>query len=139
MTDNRVLLSENGIESVMVSRSDGLAVSAIRKMGLPQIILSTETNGVVAARAAKLRIPVLQGLESKETTLAHYAEGNGIALAGAVYIGNDVNDLEAMRLVGYPIAPWDADERVKKIAFHVTKARGGEGVVREFYETFLAN
>ena len=137
MTDNRVLVSATGQEFVSVNRSDGLAVSAIRKLKIPQIILSTETDGVVSARAAKLRIPAIHGLEAKEITLAEYAKGAGHSLARTVYIGNDVNDLAAMRLVGYPIAPADGDERVKKIAFHVTRAKGGEGVLREFYETFL--
>ena len=54
MTDNRVLVDQDGREAVMVNRGDGLAVAAFKRLGLAQMILSTETNPVVAARAAKL-------------------------------------------------------------------------------------
>jgi YrbI family 3-deoxy-D-manno-octulosonate 8-phosphate phosphatase len=137
MTDNRVLVSQDGAEAVWVNRSDGLAVAAIRATGLPQIILSTETNPVVAARAAKLRIPVLQGLDDKAQALTSYATENNFDLARTVFIGNDVNDLAAMALVAYPMAPAEAHPRVQSIAFHVTQAAGGNGAIREFYETFL--
>lgn len=135
MTDNRVYLREDGLESVTVNRGDGLAVAALKKLGVPQLILSTEKNRVVAARADKLKIPVLHGIDDKDTALAAYAKDNGLALANTVYIGNDTNDLAAMRLVGYPVAPADAHASVRALAVLVTAARGGEGVVREFYDT----
>jgi len=46
MTDNRVMVSEDGMESVMVSRADGLGINMIKEIGMPQMILSTETNPV---------------------------------------------------------------------------------------------
>jgi YrbI family 3-deoxy-D-manno-octulosonate 8-phosphate phosphatase len=137
MTDNRVLVDQDGREAVWVNRSDGMAVAAMRRIGVPQVIMSTETNPVVAARGAKLRIPVLQGLDDKAAALADYAGRNGFDLATTVFIGNDVNDLEAMRLVGLPVAPADAHPTIRELAVFVTLARGGEGVVREFFETFL--
>ena len=137
MTDNRALIGSDGGEWVWVNRSDGMAVATMRKMGLKQIILSTETNPVVAARAAKLDIPVLQGLGDKASSLARYAAEHGHDLARSVFIGNDVNDLAAMRLVGHPIAPAPRDARRRALAVFVTAARGGEGVVREFFESFL--
>lgn len=137
MTDNRALIDGDGGEWVWVNRSDGLAVAAMRKLGLNQIILSTETHKVVSARAAKLGIPVLQGLDDKADALARFAAERGLDLARSVFIGNDVNDLDAMRLVGYPVAPADAHPTVRALAVFVTTARGGEGVVREFFESFL--
>jgi 3-deoxy-D-manno-octulosonate 8-phosphate phosphatase (KDO 8-P phosphatase) len=139
MTDNRVLVDETGREAVMVNRSDGLAVSMMRALGIPQVILSTETNPVVAARAGKLRLPVVQGLADKVPALEGYAAEHGYDLAATVYIGNDMNDLEAMRRVGMPIAPADAHPLIRALAVFVTRARGGEGVVREFYESFLCD
>lgn len=137
MTDNRVLVDETGREAVFVNRADGMAVSALRKMGVPQIIMSTETNPVVAARAAKLQIPVLQGLEEKSVVLARYLDDNGFDPARTVFIGNDLNDLSAMRLVGIPVAPADAHSTIRSLACFVTTARGGEGVIRDFVENFL--
>lgn len=134
MTDNRVLVTEDGREAVLVNRGDGLAVSALKKSGVRQVILSTESNPVVAARGRKLGIPVIQGLSDKAAALREYAQKEGVDLARAVYIGNDVNDLAAMRLVGFAIAPADAHDSVKATAAFVTSACGGEGVIREFLD-----
>ncbi len=137
MTDNRVLVDETGREAVMVNRADGMAVAALRKLDIPQIILSTETNPVVAARARKLQIPVLQGLEEKGAVLTSYLAENGHDPAHTVFIGNDLNDLTAMRQVGLPIAPADAHPTIRSLAVFVTAARGGEGVIRDFLENYL--
>lgn len=138
MTDNRVLVLEDGTEAVSVNRADGLAVAAIREMGVRQVIISTEENRVVSTRARKLGIPVLQGISDKRAALEAFARENGCSLDRTVFIGNDVNDLEAMRAVGHPVAPADAHPSVRDLAVHVTRARGGEGVVREFFEHFFA-
>ena len=61
MTDNKVYIDQNGIEMVQVNRADGLGIAELKKMGYKQIILSTEKNSVVAARANKLGIGYLQG------------------------------------------------------------------------------
>ena len=76
ITDNRVMVSEDGMESVIVSRADGLGVNIIKEMEIPQMILSTETNPVVSLRAKKLGIPVLQGVDDKMTVLLNYCKSN---------------------------------------------------------------
>lgn len=134
MTDNKVLLSEDGKESVVVNRSDGLAVSLIKKQGILQVIISTEKNKVVIARANKLKIPVLNGIDNKKDALGDYCKKKGIDLKCVVYIGNDLNDLEAMRIVGFPICPGDAHVEIKRISKIIMCARGGCGVVREFFD-----
>ena len=137
MTDNRVLVLQDGTEAVFVNRSDGWGIGQLRKAGLRQIILSTETNPVVSARAKKLQIEVLQGRDDKERDLSNYCQSQGIDLAKVLFVGNDVNDLDAMRLVGYPVAPADAHPHVLAIAKYVTQARGGEGVIKELSEWLL--
>jgi 3-deoxy-D-manno-octulosonate 8-phosphate phosphatase KdsC-like HAD superfamily phosphatase len=69
MTDNCVLVGEDGKESVFCNRSDGLAVAIIKGRGIPQVIISTETSKIIAARAAKLDIPVIQGVRDKKETI----------------------------------------------------------------------
>lgn len=133
MTNDKVIVSEDGKESVMVNRGDGLAVSMIRNIGIPQLILSTETNKIVKARAKKLSVPVLSGIADKKKALRRYCHRNNIDLKKVVFVGNDINDIDAMRIVGYPITPKDAHKTVKKNAKLITKAKGGEGVVRELY------
>jgi YrbI family 3-deoxy-D-manno-octulosonate 8-phosphate phosphatase len=135
MTDNTAIVLEDGVEGVRVNRADGLAVAALKRKGIAQLIISTEANRAVAARASKLGIPALQGVADKRAALETYAAENGIALNQTAYVGNDVNDLAAMKIVAHPIAPADAHPCVKNIAVLVTRARGGEGVVRELYET----
>lgn len=131
LTDNKVLLREDGVESVVVNRSDGLAIGMIKDMGIKQIILSKEKNKVVEVRANKLGIPVLKGIDNKKEALIGYCKGNGIPLESVVYIGNDINDVELMKIVGYPVCPSDAYEEVKKIVKIVLEASGGAGVVRD--------
>lgn len=134
MTDNRVLLGENGRESVWVNRADGLGITMIREMGIPQLILSTETNSVVGARARKVKLPVIQGVRDKRFQLETYCRENKVKPAKTVYVGNDVNDLDAMRFVGFPVAPADANPSVLRAAAMVLKTRGGYGVIRELAE-----
>jgi YrbI family 3-deoxy-D-manno-octulosonate 8-phosphate phosphatase len=138
MTDNRVLVLQDGTEAIFANRADGWGISQLRKAGFRQIILSTETNPVVSARAIRLQIKVLQGSSDKARDLAEYCKSHGIDLAKVLYVGNDVNDLDAMRLVGYPVAPADAHPKVLAIAKHVTQARGGEGVIKEISEILLS-
>lgn len=130
MTDNKVILREDGLESVIVNRADGLAVEIIKGMGIKQIILSKEKNRVVGSRAKKLGIPVVQGIDDKKILMSFCGE-NKIMLDDVIYIGNDLNDIEVMKVVGYPLCPLDACEEVKDISKLVLGARGGDGVVRD--------
>jgi YrbI family 3-deoxy-D-manno-octulosonate 8-phosphate phosphatase len=131
MTDNRVIVGAGGRESVVCNRSDGLAVSTIKQWGIPQAIISTEKNKVVASRAAKLGIPCIYGVVNKRETVLQYCEELNVRPEETLYIGNDVNDLEAMLAVGYPVCPNDAYKEIKKIAKLVLPVGGGSGVIRE--------
>lgn len=137
MTDNRVLLDYQGGEFVSCTRADGLGVDILRSMSLPQVILSTETNPVVSARGKKLQLPVLQGLVDKRQTLIDYCAEQGFELGRVLYVGNDINDLAAMQVVGYPVCPSDAHPDIRNLAFWVLAARGGEGVVREIADRLM--
>ena len=143
MTDNRVLVTEQGIEAVFCNRSDGLAIAEFRRLGIHQAIISTETNPVVARRAEKLQIPVIHKLDSsgtdKGSVLRAYAEKNGINLTHSIFIGNDINDLPALKLVGYPCCPADAEDEVKAVCGWISKKAGGYGVVRNLYGELMAN
>lgn len=131
MTDNRVLIDENGKESVYVSRADGQAIHILRSLGIELVIMSSETNGVVGKRAQKLGVEYIQSIHDKAQCLKDYCEERNIMLCNVAYIGNDVNDYEAMNLAGFKIAPQDAYKEVKQIADYITKVNGGYGVIRE--------
>lgn len=137
LTDNKVLVFTDGREAVFCNRADGLAIGLIKDRGVKQVIISTEENKVVEARANKLQIEVLYGVKDKKTALVNYCLNHKFDLKKVLYIGNDVNDLEAMRIVGYPIAPADANTKIKKLARVVVSTKGGDGVVRDLWENIL--
>jgi len=134
MTDNRVLVREDGKEAVFVNRSDGLAVQKIKQMGIRQVIVSTEKNSVVGIRAQKLGLSVIQAIDDKRAVVEKYLADNKIDPKETIFVGNDINDKEAMLLVGWPIAPANAHPDIKKIARRTLNARGGYGAVREMLD-----
>ena len=138
-TDDTATVDSDGLESVRVSREDGMGVALLRRAGIPMLILSTEQNPVVARRAEKLRVPVLHGIDDKATALRAWAEDNGIPLSDIAYVGNDVNDLGPLGIVGWPIAVANAHPQVLAVARVVLTRRGGEGAVREVAERMLRN
>lgn len=131
MTDNRVMIDENGKESVYVSRADGQGINMLRSLGVELAILSTEINEVVRKRADKLKVECIHGVGDKVECMERFCMEKDIPLNRVAYIGNDVNDYDAMLLAGIKIVPNDAYEEVKSIADYVTEAKGGYGVVRE--------
>ncbi|MEU1373818.1 acylneuraminate cytidylyltransferase [Streptomyces triculaminicus] len=136
-TDDRVLIDADGREIVAVHRGDGLGVAALRRAGLELLILSTETNPVVAARGRKLGIPVVHGSERKDAALKQWCGEHGIDPQRVLYAGNDVNDLPCFGLVGWPVAVAGAHGPVRAAARAVTAAPGGSGAVREIASWLL--
>lgn len=131
MTDNAVYVSQDGTEMVRCDRGDGMGVTRLHRIGLEMMILSTEVNPVVSARARKLKLSCIQECENKSELLRQTAEQKGIALEDIAFVGNDINDLECLRLVGVPIVVQDAHPSVIPYAKYRTLARGGNGAVRE--------
>lgn len=137
-TDDAAYVTQDGTESVRVHRGDGMGVSLLRRAGVPMLILSTETNPVVAARGRKLGVDVLHGARDKATALRDWCAANGLDPARVAYVGNDVNDLPALTLVGWPVATADAHPRVQDVARVVLTRPGGHGAVREACDRVLA-
>jgi N-acylneuraminate cytidylyltransferase len=137
-TDDTARVDENGVESVTVSRSDGMGVALLRARGIPFLILSTEANPVVTARARKLGVDVRQASSDKASALREWAAAQGIALSRVAYLGNDVNDLPCLQLVGWPVAVPDAHPLVLSAARLVLDRPGGRGAVRDLAERVIA-
>ncbi|MDX6349129.1 MAG: hypothetical protein QOF84_3919 [Streptomyces sp.] len=130
-TDDRVWIDQAGRETVAVHRGDGLGIAALRRAGLKILILSTETNPVVAARARKLSIPVLHGIDRKDLALKKWCDEQGVDPQRVLYAGNDVNDLPCFNIVGWPVAVADAQPEARAAARTTTTKNGGHGAVRE--------
>lgn len=137
MTDNRVYVDENGKEGVFVSRADGQGINLLQKAGYRMIILSTDKNPVVEVRGKKLGIDVIHGVDDKSIVLKKYCEMNQISTNEVLYIGNDVNDIAAMKLSGFSCVPKDAEPEAKENADMIIDKNGGYGVVRELARIIL--
>jgi 3-deoxy-D-manno-octulosonate 8-phosphate phosphatase (KDO 8-P phosphatase) len=137
LTDNLVYLDQNEVESVSCSRADGLAFDILRKLNKSVYILSTEKNNVVSARARKLGVPVIQSIKNKEDALRGLVSREGYQLENVLYVGNDLNDYNAMMISGYSVCPADSHLRIKSISDFVLNTNGGKGVVRELLEDML--
>lgn len=136
-TPDTAYLDETGRESVRVSRSDGLGISQLRAAGIPMLILSKERNPVVTARARKLGVEVVQGVDDKALVVRCWLAQHHITPERAGYVGNDVNDLPAMQAVGWPVAVRDARPEVQAAARLVLTRSGGQGAVRELCDLVL--
>ena len=134
MTNNKVFIDQNGNEMVEVNRSDGLGIAEIKKLGIKQMILSTETNPVVSSRAEKLGIKCMQGIENKKEALTEYCMKHNIQLMDVAFVGNDINDKEVMEIAGVTFCPSDAHKSIITISDHILNTKGGDGVIRELLD-----
>jgi 3-deoxy-D-manno-octulosonate 8-phosphate phosphatase (KDO 8-P phosphatase) len=131
-TDNRVWTNDRGEESIASWRGDALGLRRLDEVGVEYLILSTEVNEAVGARARKIRATCLQAVEDKLPVLEEEASRRGVALEDTAYLGNDVNDASCLGAVGLPVVPADAWPEVVPLARLVLTRDGGHGCVREF-------
>ena len=130
-TDNKVLLCEDGKESVICSREDGMGIGLLEKIGLLKFIISSEVNPVVSTRAIKLQIPCEQAVKNKAQVIQKICKKNQITAKNIIYVGNDINDIDAFAIAGISIAVNDSHNDVFQHVDYVTKKNGGNGAVRE--------
>lgn len=131
LTDNHVYVSDDGREYVRCTRSDGIGLQKLRNHGIELLVVSTEKNPVVSKRCEKLKLRCFQDIGSKADFLRGYTKKKNINLENIAFVGNDENDLEVLKIVGFPFVVNDAYPAVKKYAKYVTKKPGGEGAIRE--------
>jgi 3-deoxy-D-manno-octulosonate 8-phosphate phosphatase (KDO 8-P phosphatase) len=131
-SDNRVWTNERGEESVACWRGDSLGLRRLDEVGVDYFVITQELNEAVPARARKIRIECIGGVEDKLTVLREQAARRGVALEETAYVGNDVNDAECLAAVGVPAVPSDAWHEVVPLARVVLTRPGGRGCVREF-------
>lgn len=138
MTDDKVLIDQDGRESVRCSRSDGYGIALLKKKTRVQaMILSREVNPVVSARARKLDIEVFQSVLHKDEALQTLIAERKLKPEEIIYIGNDLNDLAVLPYVGYFACPSDAHPDVCRQADLTLQHAGGKGAVREVVEIIL--
>lgn len=146
-TDNFVLTASNGMEFVRTSRSDSLGLALFRKflesnkLKIKLLIVSTEENPVVQARAEKLNLECHLGVSNKAHHISLLLGDGGqknLSWSGVLFLGNDVNDTEAMQKAGFSFAPNNAHVDAKLIATKVFDSNGGDGFVRDALEFLVS-
>ena len=135
-TDNMVFVLQDGSEAVRCFRSDGIGLQKLKKMGIETVIISTEANPVVSARARKLKIRCIQDCQDKLAVLKDIVQEKNLTLGEVAFVGNDINDLPCLASVALPIVVQDAYQDVISIALYQTRRPGGHGAVREICDLF---
>ena len=138
LTDAGMYYSESGDEWKKFNTRDGMGIKLLQRAGLITAIVTQERTRLVARRAEKLAIPELhQGVLDKLSVIRDMAERHGISLRHIAYVGDDVNDLEALNAVGFSATPADGLPQVRKVVDYICRLKGGEGAVRELAEMIL--
>ena len=139
LTDGGMYYSESGDELKKFNTRDGMGIKLLQRAGLITALITMEETKLVMRRAEKLAIPeVHQGARDKPAVLRALAARHGLTLEEMAYIGDDVNDLEALKAVGFSAAPADGHPSVLKAVRYVCQKKGGEGAVREVVDLILA-
>ena len=138
MTDNRALVTSDGQEAVFCDRGDGLGIERLVRSGIPVLVLSSEVDRVVEARCAKLKLPCLQGIADKWAVLGAYLAEKSYRPEDVIYVGNDMNDVECLKRVGWGVVVSDAHREARRAARIVLRNQGGHGAVRELCDLILA-
>ncbi|MFY0691454.1 MAG: acylneuraminate cytidylyltransferase [Paracoccaceae bacterium] len=130
-SDDLVHTDQSGRESVTTSRADGLGLGRLRARGRHALlILSKEKNAVVRARAKKLAIPVMSGIDDKEAALRDWLNAQSLEWRDVLFVGNDINDAAVMARAGLSACPSDARPEIAAQASWILPARGGHGALR---------
>ncbi len=138
ITDNRVIVLEDGREGVLANRSDGWGIAQLKRKGIPLLVLSSEENPVVQARCRKLGVECIHGVRDKLQVLKKWVHSRGWDPAHVIYVGNDVNDVPCLQWVGCGVAVQDAHPEAKQAASLILEKPGGRGAVRELADLILA-
>ena len=115
----------------MCDRSDGLGIKLIKEMGIEIHILSTETNKVVSERSKKLGVECFQSCPDKLKFLKQFCKDNKISSSQIGFVGNDINDKEAIEFSEISFCPSDSDPAILSLSDYVLTSKGGKGVAKE--------
>lgn len=138
LTDGGMYYSEAGDELKKFNTRDGMGFALLKKKGIITGIITSETATLNKRRAEKLQLDILEvGCKDKKAAIIALSEKYKIPLENIAYIGDDINDLEAIKVVGYGCCPANALEMVRKSARYVASVNGGDGVIREIAEKIL--
>ncbi len=138
LTDSGMYYSENGDELKKFNTHDGMGFKLLKDRGILTGIITGEDVILNKRRAEKLNVDFyISGCKDKVAEVKRICNKNSISLDNVVYIGDDINDIEVIKSVGWGCAPADAIPQVRKVARIVTEAEGGKGVIREIVDMII--
>ena len=140
LTDTGVYFSEKGEELKRFSIRDGMGIERLRKhAGIETIIITGEDSGSVKARAKKLEIKEYYlGVQKKADVIPDIMKKNNVKPENIAFIGDDANDFELMKIIGFKVTPADGMNFIKEIADYICINKSGNGAFRELAELILA-
>lgn len=140
LTDGGMYYSEHGDELKKFNTRDGMAFEMLSEQGVITGIVTSENKDLNRRRAEKLKTDVYEcGCKDKLETVLKICKKYNISLNQVVYVGDDINDLDVIKMVGLGCCPADAVSEVKKAAKYVSKSYGGTGVIRDVVDYILKN
>lgn len=140
LTDGGMYYSEKGDELKKFNTKDGMGVQILREDGIKTIIITGENVELVKRRAIKLGIDeIYMGIKDKEPLVREIAERHKLKLKEIAYIGDDINDLHAIKIVGLGCCVKDGMEIVRNASKYITQAKGGQGALREVAELIITH
>lgn len=138
LTDGKITMDTDGKEFKNFNVKDGMAIAQAIKFNIGIALLTGRSSNIVDARAKELGIKdTFQGIKNKRDKVTELAKNKKLKLEEIAFIGDDINDLEAMKMVGFKGCPLDASSEIKEISDFVSTQKGGEGAVREIIEEIL--
>jgi 3-deoxy-D-manno-octulosonate 8-phosphate phosphatase (KDO 8-P phosphatase) len=138
LTDAGMYYAESGDEWKKFNTRDGMGIKLLQKAGIVTAIVTQERTKLVAKRAEKLTIPeVHQGVMDKLSLVREMANRYGLSLEQVAYIGDDINDVDTLKAVGFSATPADGMPQAAAVVDYVCTKKGGEGAVREIIEMIL--
>lgn len=138
LTDGKVIYDSSGNELKAFNIKDGLGIKLLHNAGILTGIITGRNSPMVERRANELKIKeIFQGKKRKLESYELIKEKYNLKDEEILYIGDDLVDIPILKRVGFPVAVADACEIVKKHCVYTTKAKGGEGAVRETIEYIL--
>ena len=140
LTNGGIAYDDTGKEFKQFNVKDGYIISHLKKAGIIVGIISGRESATVTKRAAELKLDFChQGIIDKKATFRKLVDFHKIKTKNVAYIGDDINDLGVFMECGLSACPADAIHYVRSRVEIVTRAKGGEGALRELADLVLAS
>ena len=138
LTDGGMYYNQEGECMKKFNTKDSMGMELLLQNKIKSILLTRENSKIVKERAKKIKIAELySNISKKEEMLPEISKKYNVTNVEIAYIGDDINDIEIMKLVGFSATPMDGNFAVKKISNYICKTNGGQGVFREISDLII--